>query len=67
MDGGDVAAYRVQRRQRDSGEWWDVGMAIETDVTLGGQDAAVEYEYRVPGSKRSASRSKISSASRRLV
>ncbi len=47
VDGGEVAAYRVQRRQRDSGDWWDVGMAVEIQVTINGQAAGVEYEYRV--------------------
>jgi hypothetical protein len=47
MEGGEVAAYRVQRRKRDSGDWVDVGMSVESEVTLNGQDAGVEYEYRV--------------------
>ncbi len=47
VDGGEVAAYRVQRRQRHSGDWLDVGMSVGNEVTLGGQDAGVEYEYRV--------------------
>lgn len=46
-EGGEVAAYRVQRRQRDGGDWVDVGMSVESEVTLDGQDAGVEYEYRV--------------------
>jgi len=46
VDGGDVAAYRVQRRTRD-GDWTDVGMAVESEVTLNGQESGVEYEYRV--------------------
>jgi hypothetical protein len=47
MEGGDVAAYRVQRRTRDDGDWMDVGMSVESEVTLNGQQAGVEYEYRV--------------------
>jgi hypothetical protein len=46
-DGGEAAAYRVQRRTRDTGDWTDVGMSVETEVTLNGQQAGVEYEYRV--------------------
>ena len=46
-EGGDVAAYRVQRRTREGGDWLDVGMAVETEVTLNGQQPGVEYEYRV--------------------
>ena len=46
VGGGEVAAYRVQRRTRD-GDWSDVGMSVESEVTLNGQQAGVEYEYRV--------------------
>ena len=46
-DGGEVAAYRVQRRKRDGGDWMDVGMAVESEVTLNGQEPGIEYEYRV--------------------
>ena len=46
-EGGEVAAYRVQRRTRDDGDWIDVGMSVESEVTLDGQQAGVEYEYRV--------------------
>jgi len=39
---------RVQRRKREGGgDWVDVGMSVESEVTLNGQDAGVEYEYRV--------------------
>lgn len=27
--GGQVAAYKIQRRKRDGGEWTDAGMAVE--------------------------------------
>jgi hypothetical protein len=47
LDGGAVAAYRVQRRKRDGGVWIDVGMSVALKVTLAGQDAGVEWEYRV--------------------
>lgn len=46
-DGGQVAAYRIQRRRRDGGPWTDVGMAIESEVLLNGQEAGVEFEYHV--------------------
>ena len=49
MEGGEVAAYRVQRRTRDNGDWMDVGMSVESEVTLNGQESGVEYEYRVSG------------------
>lgn len=47
MEGGEVAAYRVQRRIREDGDWMDVGMSVESEVTLNGQESGVEYEYRV--------------------
>jgi hypothetical protein len=47
LDGGAVAAYRVERRKRPDGIWAVVGMAVDTRITLTGQDAGVEWEYRV--------------------
>ena len=48
LEGGEIAAYRVQRRKREGGgDWVDVGMSVESEVTLNGQEAGVEYEYRV--------------------
>lgn len=47
VDGGQVGAYRVQRRKREDGTWIDVGMAIESEVLLNGQESGVEFEYRV--------------------
>ncbi len=46
-DGGAVAAYKIQRRLRPDGSWSDVGMAIESEVTLTDQDRGQEWEYRV--------------------
>jgi hypothetical protein len=46
-DGGRVAAYRIQRRRRDSGDWLDVGSSIKTRLAIEGQDPGVEFEYRV--------------------
>jgi hypothetical protein len=47
MDGGQVAAYRVQRRKREAGEWTDVGTSVDSEITLNAQDTGVEFEYRV--------------------
>ena len=47
LDGGAVAAYRVERRKRPDGTWAVVGMAVDTTITLTGQDGGVEWEYRV--------------------
>jgi hypothetical protein len=46
-DGGQVSAYRIQRRKRDGGTWMDVGMAVESEVMLNGQEPGVEFEYHV--------------------
>jgi hypothetical protein len=49
FDGGTVAAYRIQRRKRDTGNWLDVGTSVETMVKLDGQQDGVELEYRIIG------------------
>jgi len=46
-DGGKVAAYKTQRRERPSGPWSDVGLAIESEITLSDQERGKEWEYRV--------------------
>ena len=46
LDGGEVAAYTVQRR-KPGGEWTDVGTAVPSEVTLHGQESGVEFEYQV--------------------
>jgi len=47
VDGGAVAAYKIQRRLRPNGPWTDVGMAIESEITLTNQERGKEWEYRV--------------------
>lgn len=47
VDGGKVAAYKIQRRERPSGPWVDAGMAIESEITLADQERAKEWEYCV--------------------
>ena len=42
-----VAAYKIQRREPPSGAWADVGMAIESKITLTNQARGKEWEYRV--------------------
>lgn len=46
-DGGAVAAYKIERRERPSGDWLLIGMAIETESTLNNQDRGKDWEYRV--------------------
>lgn len=47
VDGGKVAAYKIERRERPSGPWTDAGMAIESEITLSNQERGKEWEYRV--------------------
>ncbi len=47
VDGGAVAAYKIQRRPRPDGPWSDVGLAIESEITLTAQERGKEWEYRV--------------------
>ena len=47
VDGGAVAAYKIQRRQRPEGPWSVVDTAIESEVTLTSQERGKEWEYRV--------------------
>ncbi len=46
VDGGEVGAYRIQRR-KPGGEWFDVGTAVSSEATLNNQEAGVEFEYKV--------------------
>jgi hypothetical protein len=46
-DGGAVAAYQIQRRERPSGAWSLVSMAIESEATLNNQERGKDWEYRV--------------------
>jgi len=43
-EGGKVAAYKIERRERP---WLDAGMAMETEATLHNQERGKEGEYRV--------------------
>ena len=47
VEGGADAAYKTQRRERPEGAWSDVGMAIESEITLTNQERGKEWEYRV--------------------
>ena len=46
-DGGAVAAYKVERRERPTGDWTLVHMAIESEATLNNQERGKDWEYRV--------------------
>lgn len=47
VDGGAVAAYTIQRRNRDGGSWEDVGTSVDTEELLSNQPRGVELDYRV--------------------
>jgi hypothetical protein len=46
-DGGAVAAYKIERRERPTGTWMLVSMAIESEATLNNQERAKDWEYRI--------------------
>src|SRR5680860_178117 len=51
-DGGAVAAYKIERRERPSGDWILVSMAIESEATLNNQERGKDLEYRVIATNR---------------
>ena len=46
-DGGKVAAYKIERRERPTGNWSLESMAIESEATLNNQERGKEWEYRI--------------------
>ena len=46
-DGGTVAAYKIERRERPTGDWVLANMAIESEATLNNQERGKDWEYRV--------------------
>ena len=46
-DGGAVAAYKIERRERPAGDWMLVSMAIESEATLNNQERGKDLEYRI--------------------
>jgi len=46
-DGGAVAAYKIERRERPTGDWMLASMAIESEATLNNQERGKDFEYRV--------------------
>ncbi|NIM50389.1 MAG: hypothetical protein GTO22_14255 [Gemmatimonadales bacterium] len=47
VDGGALAACRIQRRKRDGGSWRDVATSVGTEDMLSNQPRGIEFEYRV--------------------
>ena len=46
-DGGKVASYKIERRERPEGAWSIAGMAMESEITQHNQERGKEWEYRV--------------------
>lgn len=51
-EGGAVAAYKIERRERPSGDWMLIGMAIDTETTLTNQERGKDWEYRIIASNK---------------
>lgn len=47
VNGGDPAAYKVQRRERDGGSWEDIATAVGTEHMVARQPRGVELDYHV--------------------
>lgn len=46
-DGGEVASYKVERRERPAGDWTLVSVALDSEITLNNQERNKDWEYRV--------------------
>ena len=46
-DGGAVASYKIERRERPAGDWGIISLAMESEATLTNQERAKDWEYRV--------------------
>jgi hypothetical protein len=47
LEGGEVAAYKVQAAHPEDGVWKDVGMSVDTNLMLNDQERGVDLQYRV--------------------
>jgi len=46
-EGGAVATYKIERRQRPAGSWALFSVTLESESMLTGQDPSIDWEYRV--------------------
>ncbi len=46
-DGGAVAFYKIDRRERPAGNWALIALAMESEGTLNNQERGKDWEYRV--------------------
>ena len=51
-DGGAVATYKIERRERPTGDWTILDIAHESEIMLVGQDRATDWEYRIVASNK---------------
>lgn len=47
IDGGAVASYKIERRERPAGAWSLVAVALESEATLNNQERGKDWEFRV--------------------
>ena len=47
VEGGLVAAYKIERRERPAGNWMLAALAIESEATLNNQERGKDWEYRI--------------------
>jgi hypothetical protein len=47
VEGGMVAAYKIERRERPAGNWMLAALAIESEATLNNQERGKDWEYRI--------------------
>lgn len=46
-DGGKVASYKIERRERPAGDWALISLALESEATLNNQERGKDWEFRV--------------------
>ena len=46
-DGGAVASYKIERRERPTGDYMLIALALESEATLNNQERGKDWEYRV--------------------
>ena len=49
VDGGAVASYKIERRERPSGDWMLIDAAMKTEAMLNDQERGKDWEYRIIG------------------
>ena len=64
LEGGNVASYKVERRERPVGDWTLLSLAYESEIMLTGQDRTTEWEYRIVASNKAGDGQPSNTASR---